>query len=77
VSDLRSELIEAGLLRPRTPEPEGPLRRVHGPEGVPVLRIDAAGRRAAERALLRPSAHQDDQASDDQLAAALARRRRR
>lgn len=46
-ADLRAELIAAGAIRPGDARsPATPLRL---PPGMPVLRLDAAGRAAARR----------------------------
>lgn len=47
-AEYRQQLIALGLLRPRTGGPA--MKRFRNAAGEPVLRLDAAGRRVAQRA---------------------------
>jgi hypothetical protein len=49
----RAEYIERGAIVPRSTSGEFVLRPLRLPDGTPVLRLDAAGRAAAERDIYR------------------------
>jgi hypothetical protein len=49
----REEMIEAGIITPRSTSGELVLRPLRLPDGTAVLRLDAAGRAAAERDIYR------------------------
>lgn len=68
---IRAAMIAAGVLKPANGSGNGPelLSRV----GVPVLRIDHAGRKAAERTIARPV--EDATGIDYEVRRELRRRR--